>query len=450
MTVEGVAARRRPRSRPAGSGRSGRRPRRSWPPAGSPRSARRGPRGSPGARPCRSRTSGSGRRRPRRSPASASAALDDREDRGRAWAAGSPGWSDRPSGPASVVPDDPAGVADDDRPAVAVARLVRPARRDPPASGSARRCHRLGRRSATMRPPGRGRWPAAGPARRVVRGTIESTSRYSAGEWSLPPIGPRPSRRRHAQPGRRVRVGGAAGRRIAERRSRAGRRAPGACSTSRPLRSSFSIGQSAGHRLDARRSCPGTAGRGGERRGPPPRPPRAPRRGRRPDVDLEIGIARRRRSGASRRRSRRRCTVTPGQRPLSVVQARSIWWAAARIALRPFSGSTPAWAARPWTVRRRSTMPLRADTMSPLARAHSRTKQTSAASGQLADERVLEIGEPISSSGLATKTSRSNGQRGAAAARLPDERRRTRPASQARIAYRPASRPPFMSVTPGP
>ena len=32
------------------------------------------------------------------------------------------------------------------------------------------------------------------PAKSAVRGTIESTSRYSAGEWSLPPIGPRPSR----------------------------------------------------------------------------------------------------------------------------------------------------------------------------------------------------------------------------------------------------------------
>ena len=70
--------------------------------------------------------------------------------------------------------------------------------------------------------------------------------------------------------------------------------------------------------------------------------------------------------------------VTPSQRPLSASSSIT-WWAAARIALRPFSGSTPACAARPWTVRRRSTVPFRADTMSPLARAHSRTKQTSEA-----------------------------------------------------------------------
>ena len=35
---------------------------------------------------------------------------------------------------------------------------------------------------------------SSSPASSVVRGTIDSISRYSAGEWSLPPIGPRPSR----------------------------------------------------------------------------------------------------------------------------------------------------------------------------------------------------------------------------------------------------------------
>jgi hypothetical protein len=42
-------------------------------------------------------------------------------------------------------------------------------------------------------------------------------------------------------------------------------------------------------------------------------------------------------------------TVTPGQRPLSA-SSLSTSVAAAAIALRPFSGSTPAWAARPSTV----------------------------------------------------------------------------------------------------
>ncbi len=109
---------------------------------------------------------------------------------------------------------------------------------------------------------------------------------------------------------------------------------------------------------------------------------------------------------------------------------------ASRIALRPFSGSTPAWAARPSIVIRVSRMPLRADTMSPLARAHSSTKQAST-SGAAARMWAVELGDPISSSGLAMNVRRSKG---------------TPPSSpmSALIAYSPASRPDFMSVTPGP
>ena len=127
--------------------------------------------------------------------------------------------------------------------------------------------------------------------------------------------------------------------------------------------------------------------------------------------------------------------VTPGQRPVSAWSA-GTRCAAARIALRPFSGSTPACAARPWIVIRASTMPLRELTMSPLARAHS---NTNAASTPPASSRMIgvEVGEPISSSGLATNHSRSNGS--SPAARVSAE-----------SAYRPVSRPPFMSVTPGP
>ena len=53
------------------------------------------------------------------------------------------------------------------------------------------------------------------------------------------------------------------------------------------------------------------------------------------------------------------------------------------------------------------------------------------------DVRASSVGEPISSSGLATKTSRSNG-------------RPPRSATIALSAYSPASSPDFMSVTPGP
>ena len=81
-------------------------------------------------------------------------------------------------------------------------------------------------------------------------------------------------------------------------------------------------------------------------------------------------------------------------------------------------------------------MPLRADTMSPLARAHSSTSATSL-SAAISRMCGVEVGEPISSSGLATNTRRSNG-------------RPPRSAMIALSAYSPASSPDFMSVTPGP
>ena len=126
------------------------------------------------------------------------------------------------------------------------------------------------------------------------------------------------------------------------------------------------------------------------------RPLRASSRGRRP----RARTARRRRSAACRPAILPTFTVTPGQRPLRSCSSRTIR-AASRIALRPFSGSTPAWAARPWTVIRTSRMPLRADTMSPLARAHSRTRHASASAARSGCA-GSSVGEPISSSGLAT------------------------------------------------
>jgi hypothetical protein len=105
-------------------------------------------------------------------------------------------------------------------------------------------------------------------------------------------------------------------------------------------------------------------------------------------------------------------TVTPGQRPLSACR-RVVRPAAASTALRPFSGSTPACAARPVTVMRASRMPLRLDTMSPFARAHSSTRHTS---DSVASSRItgVDVGDPISSSGLATNVTRENGRPSAA------------------------------------
>ena len=100
---------------------------------------------------------------------------------------------------------DPAALADDDRPAVAGGRLPRPARRDasrrPVTRGSVAPGEDL---RVAPRSPAAAR-PAASSAARSTR-----PSRYSAGEWSLPPIGPSPSRLGTPMPGGRVGVGRAA------------------------------------------------------------------------------------------------------------------------------------------------------------------------------------------------------------------------------------------------
>ena len=81
-------------------------------------------------------------------------------------------------------------------------------------------------------------------------------------------------------------------------------------------------------------------------------------------------------------------------------------------------------------------MPLRDETMSPFARAHSRTKQASVVGG---DSRMcgVEEGEPISSSGLATNVD-------------PLERQPRPAAIERRERVEPGEQPDFMSVTPGP
>ncbi len=92
-------------------------------------------------------------------------------------------------------------------------------------------------------------------------------------------------------------------------------------------------------------------------------------------------------------------------------------------------------------------MPLRELTMSPLARAHSRTRARSLTAA--ASRMIAELsGEPISSSGLATKTSRAKGSQAVASAASSTPTPAS-PRSAAR-AYSPASSPLFMSVTPGP
>ena len=108
--------------------------------------------------------------------------------------------------------------------------------------------------------------------------------------------------------------------------------------------------------------------------------------------------------------------------------------AASRMADRPFSGSTPACAARPTSSRWKSAIPFRALTMSPLARAHSSTSATSCVRRRASRMTGVLNGEPISSSGLATKVTPGRAPASCSAA----------------TAWSPASSPAFMSVTPGP
>ena len=184
-------------------------------------------------------------------------------------------------------------------------------------------------------------------------------------------------------PGRRVRVGRAAGRRVGDLEAERPRDAPGrARPAARCARASPSA--TSGPSARSRRSCRG------------PRSPSAISRISASAVSSASRLVARTSTWSVHRSATTfgrvppamtpTLTVTPGQRPLSAWRSSTIR-AASRIALRPFSGSTPAWAARPWTVSRRSRMPLRAETMSPFARAHSRTSATSLSAASARDVR---------------------------------------------------------------
>ncbi|RIH89918.1 hypothetical protein Mlute_00166 [Meiothermus luteus] len=127
-----------------------------------------------------------------------------------------------------------------------------------------------------------------------------------------------------------------------------------------------------------------------------------------------------------------RTTLGPRMVPFSQscrATMRGIWWASSKMALTPFSGSTPWWAALPWAVSRYCPTPLRATFRSPLPMGGSSTSTAwlrRAASSMAA----LEAWEPTSSSGV--KRSSSRGQ--------------PNPSSRlARRAQRSCTMPPFMS-----
>ena len=374
----------------------------------------------------------------RAKPASASAASMI-ANAARAWPPASPGWSDgrparrrssrRPStsrrrrSPGCSPPTPPTGRRDEIR--------RRHARSSSPVAPRPAR-------AATPGPPGRA--PIASEERRrgaSSAGTIESTSRYSAGRVVVaadraepveatgrpcpavvlaseaPPVEASASSKPSA-PGERL-----------ARARRAGRD-----------RSSFSIGhqRAIGSTLDA--SC----------RGPPVAAAMRADRGlgrlegvarRRPGRRPRACTARRRRSAACRRRSTPTLTVTPGQRPLSAWRSRDdpgrLEDRAAAL-LRLDAGVRRAAVDRDPQVEDALARPTRC------RRWRGRTRgrgTTSAVGGERADVRA------------STSASRSPrpGWRRRRAARTAGRRARRRSALSA---YRPASRPPFMSVTPGP
>ena len=324
----------------------------------------------------------------------------------------------------------PARIADDDRPAVAGV-----ASHGPPdeIDGVARVRDRPTRRGQSGRPSRQARTSGiAGDRRAAARRAAPSAARSS------PPRGTRPARGRCRRSARARRGSGrpcpTSCWRRTRRRSRASssvepeaaRRRPGRARRAGRCAASFSIGHQRAIGSNSTVVSGTTVGR---------------RAIRRISASAASSSARvtPRTSTSSEQRSATTfgrvppamtptLTVTPGQRPLRACRSRTIR-AASRIALRPFSGSTPAWAARPWTVIRRSRIPLRDDTMSPFARAHSRTsaRPCPAASSRMCG---VEVGEPISSSGLATNDEALERQ----PAELADQRlERVQPGQQPRL-----------------
>ena len=276
-----------------------------------------------------------------------------------------------PVGPGIGRAGDPARIVDDHGPAVAVRALVRPAGRDQPA------------RHETATHPGRGRPPAAGRPRawsaarsrrprgtRPARGRCRRSGRARRGS-ARPCRRSCSRRRRRRSPRRRARTRGArrSRPRVLDEAARTARASPSATSdaiVSMSIVTSGTAGAAMSSRTAATaasRSSPRIA-----RRSTSSRASSATTFGRVPAWMTPT------------------LQVTPGQRPVSAWSF-GMRSAAARIALRPFSGSTPAWAARPWTDDTGVDDALaRADDVAvgPGALEHERRVH---AAGELADDR---------------------------------------------------------------
>src|SRR5450756_316400 len=169
-----------------------------------------------------------------------------------------------------------------------------------------------------------------------------AASSHSSREWSRPPIGPRPSSVGTPIPA--VVLASDAPPVAVSRTWKPSRAASAcACSTSRSVRGSFSIGQWRWSSA-ATTTTSGTVGAAASAW----------------TAAVAASMAARSTARRSTSRTTRSATtfgrvppsmtptlhVTPGQRPASAWRP-TTWCAASRIAMRPFSGSTPAWAARP-------------------------------------------------------------------------------------------------------
>ncbi len=184
--------------------------------------------------------------------------------------------------------------------------------------------------------------------------------------------------------------------------------------------------------VDARRDLEIVAARIDRRRAPP-----SPRRRARasssvgdPHVDADRRLGRARRCRPCRRGATVGVTVVPTLGSASAVIA-STWCAASTRALTPFSGSSPAWAARPWTTTSNVPAPLRPIFTAPPSAAGSSTSTASARRRPLLDQRPRRRRADL----LVAVNSSSTPRRSASDGDGVDGERRC---------------PPFMSNTPGP
>ncbi len=89
---------------------------------------------------------------------------------------------------------------------------------------------------------------------------------------------------------------------------------------------------------------------------------------------------------------------------LQAVRCARIWWASSTIALRPFSGSTPAWAGRPSTSDVNRPDPLPRGLEAPVGERRLEDERELALPGLVLDQ-VARAGLPISSSEVNRTTS---------------------------------------------